>query len=306
MKPLSYFKGLFYVFFWHNILLLFSASNINAQSINDLNHLDGHKVKTFYSNGAKEQAEIMAKRCDNVIAFYKKSIDFEPNVTLLVLSSKDWSKYTNLPVYGMPHYTESKTLIVASEDNDFWRSFIPPVDQLPKELAQTITKTYADKDNALTMRGFFDLLAVHELGHAYHEQGGLNMQRRWMEELFANILLHTYIAEKEPELLPTLSVFPEMVVSSTDKHILKFTTLNELESNYNLIVQEYPQNYGWYQCRWHKSAGEIYNAEGSKAIIKLWQVLKNQKEPMDDTKFNNLLSKKVYPSVANIVLKWNQ
>jgi hypothetical protein len=127
-----------------------------------------------------------------------------------------------------------------------------------------------------------------------------------MEELFANILLHTYIAEKEPELLPTLSVFPEMVVSSTDKHLLKFTTLNELESNYNLIVQEYPQNYGWYQCRWHKSAGEIYNAEGSKAIIKLWQVLKNQKEPIDDTKFNNLLLKKVYPSVANIVLKWNQ
>jgi hypothetical protein len=205
----------------------------------------------------------------------------------------------------MPHYTESKTLIVASEDNDFWRSFIPPVDQLPKELAQTIAKTYADKDNALTMRGFFDLLAVHELGHAYHEQGGLNM-RQMDGGLFANILLHTYIAEKEPELLPTLSVFPEMVVSSTDKHLLKFTTLNELESNYNLIVQEYPQNYGWYQCRWHKSAGEIYNAEGSKAIIKLWQVLKNQKEPIDDTKFNNLLLKKVYPSVANIVLKWNQ
>src|SRR5690606_27769758 len=162
-------------------------------------------------------------------------------VTLFGFSSGDWSKYTNFPVYGMPHYNDAQTLIVASEDNDFWESFIPPLDQLPKELAQQIANTYSDQNNSLTMRGFFDLLAIHELGHAFHEQGGLTMQRKWMGELFANILLHTYIAEKEPELLPALTVFPQMVVSSTNKSDLKFTTLIELETNYNLIGQNFPQ-----------------------------------------------------------------
>ncbi|MBK8417042.1 MAG: hypothetical protein IPL22_22520 [Bacteroidetes bacterium] len=61
----------------------------------------------------------MAKRCDNVISFYKSLVNFEPTVTLLVLSPDDWSKYTKFPVYGMPHYNDAKTLIVASEDNDF-------------------------------------------------------------------------------------------------------------------------------------------------------------------------------------------
>ena len=291
---------------WVCALLLFTTATVFAQSFESLNRLDGNKTKTYYSEGAKERAETMAKRCDDVMSFYKSLINFEPTVTLLVLSPDDWTKYTNFPVYGMPHYNDAKTLIVASEDNDFWRSFIPPLDQLPEELAQQISNTYSDKDNLLTMRSFFDLLAIHELGHAFHEQGKLTMQRKWMGELFANILLHTYIAEKEPELIPSLTVFPKMVVSSANKRDLKFTTLNELESNYELIGQKYPNNYGWYQSRWHIAAGKIYDDGGTKTFKKLWQALKEQKEPLDDVAFANLLSKKVHKSVANVQLKWDE
>lgn len=305
MKKYDNFRRQFRLTFWAYILLLFTTSTLFAQSFENLNHLEGTKTKTYYSNGSKEQAETMAKRCDNVMSFYKSLINFEPTVTLLVLSPDDWNKYTNFPVYGMPHYNDAKTLIVASEDNDFWKSFIPPLEQLPKELAQQISNTYSDKDNSLTMRGFFDLLAIHELGHAFHEQGGLTMQRKWMGELFANILLHTYIAEKEPELLPALTVFPQMVVSSTNKSELKFTTLNELENNYNLIGQKYPQNYGWFQSRWHIAAGEIYEAGGMMAFKKLWQELQQQKEPLDDTSFAQLLTK-VHKSIANVQLKWDE
>ena len=306
MKQPNIFKRQFQLTLWAYILLFFATQAVFAQSFVNLNHLEGNKTKTYYSNGSKEQAETMAKRCDNVISFYKSLVNFEPTVTLLVLSPDDWSKYTKFPVYGMPHYNDAKTLIVASEDNDFWKSFIPQLSQLPKELAQQISNTYSDKDNTLTMRDFFDLLAIHELGHAFHNQGGLNMQRKWMGELFANNLLHTYIAEKEPELLPALTVFPQMVVFSTNKSELKFTTLNELETNYELLGQKYPQNYGWYQCRWHKAAGDIYNDGGTKAFKKLWQTLKKQKEPLDDGAFAKLLSKKVHKSVASVQLKWNE
>lgn len=306
MKQPKKFKRRSKFTFWIYISLFFTTSTVFAQSFENLNTLEGNKTKTYYSNGSKEQAETMSKRCYNVISFYKSLVNFEPDITLLVLSPEDWSKYTKFPVYGMPHYNDAKTLIVASEDNDFWKSFIPPLDQLPKELAQQISSTYSDKDNSLSMRGFFDLLAIHELGHAFHEQGGLTMQRKWMRELFANILLHTYIAENEPELLPALTVFPKMVVSSTNKNELKFTTLNELETNYELIGQKYPNNYGWYQCRWHKAAGNIYDTGGTKAFKKLWQVLQKQKESLDDKAFAKLLSKKVHQSVADVQLKWDK
>ncbi len=288
------------------VLLLVSVSNVQAQSLENLNYLEGYNTKTFYSEGSDEQAESMATHCDSVVSFYKSLFNFEPTVTLLVLSPKDWNIYTNFPVYGMPHLKDSQTLVVASNDNDFWKSFIPPLDQLPSEMSKQISDTYTDKNSSITMRGFFDLLAIHELGHAFHIQGGLKIQRKWMGELFANILLHTYIAENEPELLPVLTVFPKMVVSSANKDELKFTTLEELESNFDVIGQQFPNNYGWYQCRWHMAAGTIYDKGGITAIQNLWVALKSQQKPLNDLELANLLTEKVHQSVADVQLNWDE
>lgn len=306
MKTLKTFIGPFPITFGLCTLLLLSAANVFSQSLDDLNHMKGYKTNTYYSSDTQEQAEKMVILLDNVMSFYKGLVGFEPTVTLLVLSPNDWNKYTNFPVYGMPHYTNNQTLIVASEDNDFWKSFIPPLDQLPTELAQQISKTYSEENGSLSMRGFFDLLAIHELGHAYHFQGGLTMQRLWMGELFCNIFLHTYIAEKEPDLLSALTVFPQMVVSSTQKTDLKYTTLQELESNYNLIGQQHPNNYGWYQCRWHKAAGEIYDEGGTEIMKNLWMALLGQEKSMDDAAFVKMLSEKVHQSVADVYVKWDE
>lgn len=278
----------------------------SAQAYDGLNQLESQRIKTFYSYGSEEQAQEMAARCDAVMAFYQSLIGFEPTVTLLVLSPSDWNKYTGFPVYGMPHYTDGQTLVVASEDNDFWRSFIPPLDQLPAALAEEVAATYADSNNTLTMRSFFNLLAIHELGHAFHIQGGLTMQRKWMGELFANIYLHTYVGEKEPALLPALTVFPKTVVSSTDKNGLAYRTLDELDAHYNLITQQYPNNYGWYQCRLHVASGTIYDAGGTTVFQRLWQVLKSHEKTLDNASFATLLSEEVDQSVADVPLKWDE
>ena len=292
----------------HWALLFFFISLpalLAAQNYDSLNHLDGYQTKVYYSNGTNERAKIMASRCDKVVQFYKKQIRFEPSVTLLILSPQDWSKYTNFPVYGMPHYNDNKTLIVASDDNDFWKSFIPPISQLSRQLADQIISTYSNKNGDLTMQAFFDLLAIHELGHAYHNQGKLTMQRKWMGELFANILLHTYIAENEPELLPALTVFPKMLEAG-GKSELKYTSLKDLETNYTEIGQKYPKNYGWYQSRWHIAAGNIYNTGKVKTFKKLWVTLKSNNEVLDNAAFASLLSRKVHRSVADVLLKWDE
>jgi hypothetical protein len=291
---------------WISIFFLLTLPVlINAQNYDSLIHLDGYKTNVYFSIGTKERAITMASRCDKVLQFYNKHISFEPSVTLLILSPQDWSKYTDFPVYGMPHYSDEKTLIVASEDNEFWKSFVPPISELPKELAGQIIKTYSQKNGDLSMQAFFDLLAIHELGHAYHSQGKLTMQRKWMGELFSNILLHTYIAENEPDLLPALTIFPKMVVAG-GKSELKYTSLKDLETKYNEIDQKYPKNYGWYQCRWHMAAGNIYDAGKVETFKKLWVTLRSQKEVLDDTSFATLLSKNVHQSVANVLLKWDE
>ncbi len=292
-------------------LLIFScifyyAQIITAQPYNDLVNLDGYKTKVFYSIGNDERSKIVAERMDKVLMFNDKLISFEPEVTLLILSPADWGNHTTFPVYGMPHYDETRDLLImASENNEFWNSFIPPIDQLPKELADKVSSTYVDKNGNLTMQAFFDLLAIHEIGHAYHFQAGLNVQRMWMGELFCNILLHTYIAEKEPEQLTALTVFPQMVIAS-GKEDYKYTSLTDIEQRYEEIGQKYPKNYGWYQCRWHSAAGNIYDAGGIDSFAKLWNAFSEQKETLNDSDFASLLSEKVHPSVADVMLKWDE
>ncbi|MCF2517792.1 hypothetical protein [Dyadobacter sp. CY351] len=285
---------------------LLICNQLNAQSYEGLTHLKGFKTDTYYSSGSEAKARRMAQQLDKVQAFYTELLQFTPTVTLLILSPGDWKNFTKFPFYGMPHYTSNKTLIVAAENNDHWKSMVPATDKIPAAYVGPVKEAYTDKNGGLNMEPFFDLLAIHELGHAYHNQGGLVMQRRWMGELFPNILLHTYIAEKEPELLNALTTFPKMVVATTDRSTLKYTTLQELETNYNQIGPNYPQNYGWYQCRWHIAAGEIYDASNTDGLKNLWNTLKTQREILGDPELAELLSKKAHKSVADVQLNWDK
>jgi hypothetical protein len=278
-----------------------------AQHFNQLDSLVDHKAKVYFSKGHQQRAATIAGHVDNGMKYYQQLLDFKPVVTLLVLSTADWKIYTTMPVvYGMPHYNpESKTLVVAAEDNTFWKSFLPPLDQLPAELSQQIQATYKNEKGNLSMQPFFDLLALHELGHAFHNQAGLTMQRKWMGELFVNICLHTYIAENEQGLLNALTLFPKMVIAGGTKEF-KYTTLQQIDERYNEIGQQYPKNYGWYQCRWHFAAGVIYDAAGKQVCKKLWTALKNKKEILSDEQFAGFLETAVDKSIADMIRNWDE
>ena len=114
-----------------------------AQSFDSLPQLKNHSFAVYYSAGHDQRAETIAQRVENAIDYDQQLLGFKPTVTLVVLSVADWNKYTAMPVvYGMPHYNEkNKRLIVAAEDNPFWKSFLPPIDQLPQEMRQPILST---------------------------------------------------------------------------------------------------------------------------------------------------------------------
>jgi len=289
----------------HTYIIIFTLSlltcrEVKSQSYDDLRELTGFSMKAYYSPGNEERAKIIVARCERTIKYVEGLVGFSPKVSLFILNPAHWKKYATFPVYGMPHYPDSERLIIASEDNDFWRSFIPPLEQLPNDLAAKIKEAYTTTDGTLSMMAFFDLLALHELGHGFHEQGGLTMQRLWMQELFCNIMLHTYIAENEPNNLPALEVFPEMVVAAGTAGY-EFTTLADFEKRYDNMD---PRNYGWYQCRLHVAGKNIYNAGGQKTFMKLWNGLKKNKEKMTDEQFASFLNKKVNKEVANVQTDW--
>jgi hypothetical protein len=131
------------------------------------------------------------------------------------------------------------------------------------------------------------------------------MQRNWMGELFVNILLHTYIAEKEPEALSALTIFPQMVIAGGCKEF-KYTSLNDVHERYDEIGQQFPKNYGWYQCRWHASAAGIYNGGGKLVGRKLWDALKSKKEILTDGQLAAFLENAADKGVADVMRNWDK
>lgn len=285
-------------------LLLFVSllinENITAQTFEGLVDLKGHGQEIYYSPGHEARAKEIATRCDKAVVYFNKMLGFKPSTKLFILGPDEWKKYGDFPVYGMPHYPDSLRLVIASEDNPFWKSFLPPLDVLPAALAENVKKAYTTKEGNLSAMAFFDLLVLHELGHGFHEQAGLTMQRLWMQELFVNIMLHTYIAENEPNQLPALETFPQMVIGAGSAEY-KHTSLADFERLYDNMDAK---NYGWYQCRLHYAAKLIYDAGGKEVVLKLWNALKNNKEKLTDEQFAELLKTKVHQTVADVMLKW--
>lgn len=290
----------------HLLFIVMLQTFVHATGFSQHENLDslrGYLANIYYSKGQKQRAEYMAKLMQDAMLFADSLIHFRPKVSLLILSPADWPRYTSFPVYGMPHFTDGQTLVVAGEDNAFWQSFIPHVEQLPAELSKEIKNTYTGSNGALSMQSFFDLLALHELGHAYHNQGDLNIQRKWMGELFCNIFLHTFIAEKKTELLAALTVFPNMVAAGGTGEFL-YKSLADFETHYNEIASKFPKNYGWYQCMLHVKAREIYDAAGKNALPGLWKVLA-VKENRSDEQLAAVLST-IHAVLADVLFKWNE
>ncbi|WP_025763706.1 hypothetical protein [Dyadobacter tibetensis] len=274
--------------------------SVHAQTSPELNELTGFTIKAYYSPGNEDRARRIVGQCESALKYVQGLVYFMPEVRVFVLSPEHWKEYATFPLYGMPHYTADNRLVVASEDNDFWRSFIPPLDEIPSELAEKIKSTYTTGHGSVSTMAFFDLLALHELGHGFHQQGGLTMQRLWMQELFCNIMLHIYIAENEPEKLPALTVFPDMVVASRTSDY-EYTSLADFERLYDNMD---PENYGWYQCRLHVAGKDIYEGGGASVFVKLWKLLKAHSSPLSDEHLVELLNEAVSPEIADVYREW--
>ncbi len=269
--------------------------------------LKGFTQRFYYSSGCEQRAKDIAVFIENAGNYFQQEIGFTPKTELYILAPRHWKDFAARPlldVYGFPHNVSPTRLVIAAEDNDFWRSFLPPVGQLPPSLAAQVTKAYGKPDGSYSMMPFFDLLALHEMGHSYTAQAGLAMHRNWMGELFVNIMLHTYIAEKQPELLAALETFPAMVVSGGSA-AYAFTSLEDFEKLYETMGMG-PKNYGWYQSKFHVAAKNIYDAGGKNVLKQLWKALKKHQEKMSDEEFVRMLQKEVHSSVANVYLTWDR
>ena len=149
--------------------------------------------------------------------------------------------------------------------------FASPLSALPR-----LKRTYADGSGDLQLRRFFDLLAAHELAHAFEDQGGTAFPTLWLSEIYANLALHAFVAKRRPSELANLTTLPDVqsgiVVFTTMMRATGYTSLNEFEQHYPVGTDKPMSgpNYGWYQVRFTVLAREIFEESGEAALSRLW------------------------------------
>jgi hypothetical protein len=280
-----------------------ASQQVSAPPDTTLRELPGYAFPVRHSTSLEATARVMADRVASVLDLFGPRLAIRPEVVLLVLGPDDWAEYTSFPVYGMPHILGGRTLIVAGEDNAFWRRQVPDPASLPDDAAAAVRRVYAGGSGEVSAAAFFDLLAIHELGHAFNGQAGVRTQRRWLGEFLPNLMLHAWVEEAAPDLLPRLTLLPDLVVAAGPGNH-PYTTLAELEEHYGRIAREHPENYGWYQLRWHQGARRVYEAAGAQVLERLWAALRDHPDPLDDDAFLALLDR-VDQSLGDFVRNWD-
>jgi hypothetical protein len=240
------------------------------------------------SAGLEAQARKIAARCSDAYDLLSHAFERTPAITLLVLAEDDWND-PGLP-YGMPYYADGQ-LVVAGEPAQFWRLFVPLLEHAPAPLREAAVQVYGKE---LDLSPFFNLLAVHELGHSFPKPGVF--PRHWLDETFANLCLHAYIASREQGLLPVLEAFPNAVAAIAPTNF-PCRSLHEFETVYSGMDAV---NYGWFQCHFHVAARGVYDS-GGIAVLK--RFFRRFSRPDDDVLAAVLLGD-VSRELAKLPLCW--
>jgi hypothetical protein len=121
----------------------------------------------------------------------------------------------------------------------------------------------------------FDLVTVHEIGHAFEVLGDLRLPTFWLGEIFVNLALHAFVATRMPESLATLEVLPTVGAGSrrlgARMRAEGYSTLEELEAHYTGGDDPMsPLNYVWFQYRWQRLAAKTFEADGEAGLVRFW------------------------------------
>jgi hypothetical protein len=240
-------------------------------------------LPTFASAGLEVRAALIGRIAADSHEYIAELLGFSPGTQVLVLSEVDWPSRTETPLYGLPNASDG-TLVVAGTEAPFWGQLTEMVAEVDQpELARVY-----GSGGAIRLGPFFDLVAVHEVGHVFHE-GSQHFPRLWLQELFANLCLHTWVAERSPESLPILMTLPRLGAKASPE-AFAHRTRDDFERLYTGVGGP---NYVWFQFRLQLEAAALYDRAGAAALTRMFDAFR-----LDDAALARRLDEAVDPGLA--------
>jgi hypothetical protein len=241
--------------------------------------LGGYPFEVRHSKGSRAQARAAADIAADAYRYLSRLLHgFEPDIAIIVADAADWS---SRQPYGLPFFNDDAgqirpgIVVMPAGSGDFWDSIAQDIREASPRGYARLLATYPDGAGGVDLQPFFDLVTIHELGHAFEVLGGVRLPTYWLGEIFANLALHAFVATKRPDCLSILEVLPTVGAQSrrlaARMRAEGYSTLEELQAHYTGGTHPMaPLNYVWYQHRWLRLAARMFDADGEDGLVRFW------------------------------------
>jgi hypothetical protein len=245
-----------------------------------LERLPGYPFEVRHSDGALIRARAAADVAADAYDYFSRLFSgIKPDIAVIVADEQDWE---SRQPYGLPFFNNDDgqirpgIVVMPAGSGDFWVAIGKDLDEASPGDYPRLLATYPDDAGGLDLQPFFDLVTIHELGHAFEVLGDLRLPTFWLGEIFANLALHAFIATRRPESLDTLEVLSIVGVQSLGRGARMraegFSTLEDLEAHYTGGANPMNAlNYVWYQYRWQRLAATMFGADGEEGLVRFWE-----------------------------------
>ena len=283
----------------------------------ELSRLDGYPFEVRYSDGALVRAKAAAGVAADAYVYFSRLFSaVEPDIAIVVANEADWS---GSGPYGLPFFNDDAgeirpgIVVMPAGGGEFWVEIAQDLrDASPRGYAKLLA-TYPDGTGGLDLQPFFDLITLHELGHAFEVLGDLRLPTFWLGEIFANLALHAFVATQLPASLPTLEALSTVGAGSRKlaarMRANGYSTLEELQAHYAGSDDPMsPLNYVWFQHRWQRLAAKMFEVDGEGALVRFWDCFHStdrvNASETTAASLASLLTTEVSPTLGRAVRDW--
>jgi hypothetical protein len=283
----------------------------------ELPRLGGYPFEVRYSDGVLVRARAVADvAADAHLYFSRVFSGVEPDIAIVVVNEADW---TGSGPYGLPFFSDDTgeirpgIVVMPAGGGDFWTAMAQDLRDASTCGYAKLLATYPDGAGGLDLQPFFDLVTIHELGHAFEVLGDLRLPTFWLSEIFVNLALHAFVATRLPASLPTLEVLS--TVGAGNRKLAArmraegYTTLEELQAHYTGSDDSMsPLNYVWFQYRWQRLAAQMFEVDGEDGLVRFWDCFHSTDRvnagEATAASLVPLLSTEVSPTLGRAIRDW--
>ena len=283
----------------------------------ELPRLGGYPFEVRCSPGSLVRARAAADvAADAYVYFNRRFAAVEPDIAVIVANEADWP---GSGPYGLPFFNDDAgeirpgVVVMSAGGGDFWTEIVQDLrDASPRGYTKLVA-TYPDGAGGVDLQPFFDLITIHELGHAFEVLGDLRLPTFWLSEIFVNLALHAFVATQLPASLPTLEVLSTVGAGSRKlaarMRAEGYSTLEELDSHYTGGEDPMsPLNYVWFQYRWQRLAARMFEVDGEDGLLRFWDCF-HATDRVDASQASAaslapLLTAEVSPTLGRAVRDW--